>query len=499
MRNTVVERMACLDIKAFPLQMLLRAHREWDDLPVVVVDHDTPQGVIQWANEQAYAFRILPGMRYAAGLAIARDLRGGVVHDSEIDAAMELVTRRLWRFSPRVEPSEKEPGVLWLDAAGLRHLYPCLKTWADQIRAELLDVELRSSVAVGFTRFGSYAAAKAETATVVFQSIEQERTHIHDVPMDRLSLQASFRDTLYKLGIRTLGAFVELPPSGIRKRFGAEVEALHQLAQGEGWAPLEPVPIFEPIENVIEIDYPESDLDRLLDSIAELLRPLLAELSERHEQLKTIHLSLTLDDGVKLQEELSPAAPTLDAQQILSLLRLRIETRTLSAGVVELRLHAIGLQQSHQQKELFQQAPRQNIEAAEKAFARIRAALGHDAVVVAQLHDGHLPEAQYTWEPPESLPLPQPNSVASRPLVRRLYTPPVELPPCDRQEPDGWLIAGVSEGPVEEVIGPQMITGGWWAREVSRAYHYVRTRKGRWLWIFYDRNRRRWYLHGELQ
>jgi hypothetical protein len=36
-------------------------------------------------------------------------------------------------------------------------------------------------------------------------------------------------------------------------------------------------------------------------------------------------------------------------------------------------------------------------------------------------------------------------------------------------------------------------------REVSRAYHYVRTRKGRWLWIYNDHKRRAWFLHGEVQ
>jgi protein ImuB len=85
------------------------------------------------------------------------------------------------------------------------------------------------------------------------------------------------------------------------------------------------------------------------------------------------------------------------------------------------------------------------------------------------------------------------------PLVRRIYRPAMPLPPRDRHEPDGWLIAGVSEGPVEEVIGPQLITGGWWRAEVARAYYYVRTRNGRWFWIYHDLKRRRWFLQGEVQ
>ena len=181
---------------------------------------------------------------------------------------------------------KRNPAFFWLDAAGLHDLYPCLETWADQIRADLLDVGLRSAVAVGFTRFGSYAAAKAARATITFQSREQERAHIHDVPMDRLNLEPRFRDTLFKLGVRELGAFIQLPPSGIRKRFGVEAEALHQLARGNGWSPLNPLPIFEPVESAIEFDWAERDVGRLLGALAGLLHHLFAELSERHEALE---------------------------------------------------------------------------------------------------------------------------------------------------------------------------------------------------------------------
>ena len=50
-RRIVVRRTACVDLAAFPLQLLLREHTDWRGLPTVVVDHDTPQGVILWAND----------------------------------------------------------------------------------------------------------------------------------------------------------------------------------------------------------------------------------------------------------------------------------------------------------------------------------------------------------------------------------------------------------------------------------------------------------------
>ena len=66
-----MDRMACIDLPAFPLQLLLRRHPEWREHPAAVVDADKPQGVILWVNEHARSMRIRPGMRYAAGLSLA--------------------------------------------------------------------------------------------------------------------------------------------------------------------------------------------------------------------------------------------------------------------------------------------------------------------------------------------------------------------------------------------------------------------------------------------
>lgn len=494
-----MERTACVDIRALPLQLLLRAHPEWRDKPVVVVDRDKPQGVILWANERALGTRILPGLRYAAGLSLSRELCGGTVEESEIAAAVEEVVQRLWRFSPRIEPSPREAGIFWLDASGLRFLFPSLGEWASSIRGDLREAGFRAVVAVGFSRFGSYAAARASRENLLFGSVEEERARVRQVPIARLGLNPTLTDTLLKLGIKTLGGFIDLPPAGIVRRFGAEAGELHRLARGEGWEALNAADLREPIEAGMGLDYPENDTERLLAVLAVLLQPLLAELARRHEQLALLRFTLVLDNQEERREEVSPAAPTLEANAILALCRLRLETLSLDSGVVEVKALAAGLGRNEQQDTLFPEISARNLEAAERALAKIRAEFGNDAVVCARLHEGYLPEARYGWEPLQRLAHPRPAAALTAPLIRRIYTPPIALPPRDHREPDGWLVAGVADGPVEEVIGPHYINGGWWMREIARAYYYVRTRSGRWLWIYHDQKRRRWFLQGEVQ
>ncbi|GMW02126.1 MAG: DNA polymerase [Candidatus Hydrogenedentota bacterium] len=465
----------------------------------MVVDRDKPSGVVLYANGVALSRRIFPGVRYAAGLALAGDLRGGVVSSGAVAEAVAGLTERLWRFSPRIEPHGLEPGVFWLDVSGMGILYPSLAGWAEAVCGDLKDAGYHAVAAVGFSRFGTYAAARSGRRNVVFESAAAEQAHVRRVPMGRLGVNPTLRDTLAKLGITTLGGFIDLPPGGVMARFGAEAAALHRFARGDGWAPLNPAALREAVVRRVDLEYAERSVERLVFRMAGVLQGLLGELAARHEVASAVEVRLWLDDGTVVEEGVSPAAPTGDGGALLGLVKLRLDGVALSAGVVGFGLGLAGVAASEDQLTLFADAPRENAAAAERAFARIRAEFGNDAVVWARLGEGHLPEARYGWEVLGHLPAPTGRKADLMPLVRRVYAPARELPGRARNEPDGWLVGTLADGPVEEVIGPMVVSGGWWVREVSRAYYYVRTRSGRWLWIYFDEKRRRWFLQGEIQ
>jgi protein ImuB len=61
------------------------------------------------------------------------------------------------------------------------------------------------------------------------------------------------------------------------------------------------------------------------------------------------------------------------------------------------------------------------------------------------------------------------------------------------------MLHGLEQGPVVRVDGPYVVAGGWWNRPVHREYHFAETRKGDLLWVYYDRMRRRWFLHGRVE
>ena len=452
-----MDRMACVELPAFPLQLLLKRHPGWADRPLAVVDRDQPQGVVLWANEPARAAGVRAGMRYAAGLSLARTLHAGEVPPGEIEQGVTDALARLRRFSPGVEPCRDEPGVFWLDASGLSHLYASLRRWADEITAALRTGGLQATAVVGFTRFGTYAIAKTVTAgerVAVVRDAARERVLAGQTPLERLGIDPALRDSLRKLGVRTVRAFLQLPPAGLRRRFGPEAQRLHRLAAGDLQVPLQPLRVTDPLAAQHYFDAAETDVQRLLFCVKRLLDRLLSAVAERHEQLAELTLHLRLDRNAPHAERIRPAAPTSDVGQLLNLVRLRLETLALRAGVTELRVAGRAVRTTAAQQGLFVERPRRDLAAANRALARLRAEFGDDAVLRARLTAGHLPEAQFAWEPLAALARSAPREIACRPLVRRIHARPLPLPPRPRHEPDGWLVRGGVSGHVRDLAGP---------------------------------------------
>lgn len=497
-------RLACVDLPAFPLQLLLEKHADWRDWPAAVVAEDKPQAPILWTNRKARHCGIRPGQRYAAALALTADLRAGVVSPSEIQKWISRLTEKLRRYSPSIEPAGEQwnsPGLFWLDAAGLSHLYPRLRIWAETIRDDLARASFQCSIAVGFSRFGSYACARSQRGVVVFEERCAEERHALQVSLAHLDIPPQAQEHFIKLRILTVDDLLRLPAKGLLKRFGPETHALHRLASGELYAPLIPQPQQQPLERTLELPWRETDSERLSFFIKQVLDGLLQDLHDKHLALTRLILVLELDDHSILEEELRPDSPTLNGPQLLGLVRLRLESLRLHAGVTEVLLKADAIRAVQEQLLLVTEKPRRDHATRNRAFARLRAEFGDGVVVSAQLTDGHLPTARFQWRPLETLSgeanAPAPDT--PRCLVRRIYETPLALPPRPRHEPDGWLLRGLEYGPIRNSLGPYILSGGWWKRTVHREYYFVKMQQGDVLWVYYDCHRRRWFLQGRVE
>lgn len=507
-----MDRLACVDVTAFPLQLLLKAQPAWVHLPSAVVEDDRRQALVQFVNARAYKLGVRPGQRYATALALAKDLQAGTMPPSQIDRHVRVLADRLRRYSPHVEPSNDRPGVFWLDAQGLNRLYPSLHDWAQAVRLDMQREGLRATVAVGFTRFGVYALAHCHQGITVCEEAGEERVAVHRVPLSLVGLEPDAQARLAALGIETVGAFLRLPGDAVRQRFGDAAHAVYQLAAGHRWAPLVPVAAEEPQERLVHFDAPEINTERLIFIVKRLLDSLLAALVSQSHAVVELALWMKLDDRDTRTERVRPAAPTLDATQLLALIRLRLDALRLSSGIVTLRVTAATCPASSEQRRLFPHHGRRDPALADQAFARLRAEFGERSVVHARIGNAHLPAAQFEWETLDHVPLrASPRVVTTRPLVRRIYTNPREILSREiRLKPDsiaagaGGAAATTTEGATPDMasglsrtaVGPYIVSGGWWGGGVRRDYYFAPAGSGNLWWVYYDHRRQRFFLQG---
>ena len=491
---------ACVDLPAFPLQLVWRHEPTWRVHPTVVIDEDRPQGTILWACEKARAHGVLVGQRYAHALSRCPDLRARVVPPEQIAAAIDELRTQLHVLSPRVEPGE--PGTFWLDGDGLERIFAA---WGESIAKRIAASGFTGAVVVGVSRFATYAIARAtRRGLVILRGDAEERTAARAVPLARLDIDPKLRDALARLGVTTVGEMVRLPAGGILERFGREAHRLYQLAAGERWDPLVPVAPPEAPDERILLDDDEDDVERLVFVLKAPLDRLLARLAAKGRALTALHVELALKHAVGRIETradcIVPATATLDGRVLLRLVHLRLTGAPPVAPVNAARLWADDLVATREQLALFASRPRRDLRAADEAIARLRAELGDDAIVRAVLRDGHLPEASFGWERLEHVIPATPHASPLRMLVRRMLVRPVVLPPQARQvRDDGWLLSGLEHGSVVRIVGPYVVSGAWWTHEIQREYHFAELRRGDCLWVYFDRPRQRWVHQGAIE
>lgn len=521
-------RLACISLPKIDLQIVALRHLDWKELPAVVVTEEKPLGRVTAANKRAYAAGVQPGMRYASALSICPELRAGVVVAEERDALRDSLVELLREFTPSIEPARDDHALFWVNASGLERIYGSPEQWAQRIRQTIESRHLVCSIAVGFTRFGTYAAAKVKRQITLFSSQEEEEQAALRAPLGVLAFDHEVLLRLHHLAIHTVRDFVRFSPGALRRRFGAEVEAIQRFARGEAQLPIQAVDDRRLLRREMRLLYPQSDLDALLHHELSLLRELVSQAWSEQQLVSEIVLEFCPEEwpGSReacVREEVRTARPTVDQRKLERLVRLRLEHLTLPGSIVRLAVEITVLPTERAQDDLFAAPLRRDPGKALSALSEVAAELGNDAVRVAHMEDAHLPESQYRWQRIERLVPPRPATHSAPPdpedsapasqLVRRILHAPLPL----SRIPD--------EFSYPRMVGPYELSGGWWTTErqsgaqpadsagrnlhegngtsesgaqsadsvgieyrpaYRREYYYLQDRAGRMLWVYYD-------------
>jgi protein ImuB len=221
-------------------------------------------------------------------------------------------------------------------------------------------------------------------------------------------------------------------------------------------------------------------------------------LRRRHCALTGLILLLTLEDAPPRVEAVHPAVPTLNSDQILELLHLRLEHLYLDAGLTELTIRTETVSLTDEQLLLFNAAMPRDLTAANDALARVRAEFGEAAIVRACLANSCFPHMAYTWEPSSEVKAAT-HATAEPRLIRRIFSQPATA--SRRQAPAvRTAFTGLLHGAVEKMHGPFTLSGRWWTDDpVHRDYYDISLGSGAVYWVYYDHLIKQWFVAGRLE
>jgi protein ImuB len=442
-----------------------------------------------------------------AGLAI-------VDADDAADArSFDVVVRAVEQLVPQIVL--ERPGCLWFATRGPSRYFGGDESLVERVLAMVGDVgvaDARAGIADG--DLAARLAARAGCTLVVPRGGSAAFLAPWSVGVLAPCVEggSELADLLTRLGLRTLGAFAELPERSVFARFGPSGVDAHRLARGESVHDAVATTSPPELTETNEFDPPATRVDEAAFAAKALADRLFAALDARGLSCSRVTVEAETEHGERLARRwrhdgaLTPAA-------LVTRVRWQLETwlaatapggeenglggvvvDEVTGGLTVLRLVPDAVVPATGRQLAFWGGDPAAADRAARSFARVQGMLGPECVVTAVPTGGRTPAEQVGWVPwgeehegvggaapwPGSVPGPMPARVFDPPLPARLVdaagdavtvsgrgeasAPPARLW-CDAL-PDGG-------GPVVEWAGPWPHDLRWWGSHRRRALWQV--------------------------
>ncbi|MGA8529671.1 MAG: DNA polymerase Y family protein [Acidobacteriaceae bacterium] len=463
--NRPAELYACVYVREFPAQAMVRLRPELRERAVAVLEGEAPRQWVCSKNARAHALGVEAGMTRAEmevfpTVALLPRAR------AEEASARAALLQAAGRFSPRVEDRSDEGcfcGVL--DIAGTEKLFGPPETLAKRLLQSMGALGLRAAVVVSRNLQAAVCLARSLPVRVAIIPAGHEAAMLAPLPLTVLPLMPEQAETLARWGIATLGGLAELPEKELIARLGQEGRRLRQMARGEASHLLIPADPVLALEEQMELDAPVELLDSLLFVLGVLLDHLIARVASNLLALASVTVELGLDGGSVHTRTVRPALPGNDRRLWLRLLHLDLQGHPPPAAILAIKLSAEPGSTSKVQMGLFTpELPEPD--RLDVTLARLRGVVGDGRVGRAVLEDTHQAEA-FRIEPfaiPEktaAIPAPQAQARSAR---RKLRPPEPVTVTLRERKPDSFFFRGKRYG-VERAWGPWFFSGNWWGVE----------------------------------
>jgi len=458
-------------------------------------------------DEAAARLGLFVGQKAADAAALVPGLATDEADVAGDAAALEALCDWAVRFSPAVAVCA--PNALFLDIAGVSHLWGDEATLMDDLLARLTQGGVPARAAVADTPGAAWALAHfGEDRTVAPPNDQADL--LAPLPVAALRLQEADAAQIARLGLTRIGRLIAQPRAALARRFGRGLTLRLDQALGGSAESLRyrrpPTPWFHRLAFAEPISTPD-DLVRAARDIAEAL---CVRLEAQGMAARRFTFGYHRLDGVAAFRTVGLSRPGRQALPLAKLVAPKLEDIDPGFGIETITLAAEGVQALVCAQDGLEDAGRLAPEVSLAALVdRLTNRLGEDRVWRAEPYASHVPEravarvpalegqtSSETWDP-------------DRPRPLRLFARPEPIE----------AIAEIPDNPprqfhwrgrphrVMRAEGPERIGEEWWRRPIEevgparvRDYYRVEDETGARYWLFrtglYGAGETRWYLHG---
>jgi protein ImuB len=462
------------------------------DAPVVLTVEGTHGLIIHAVTKAAAECGARPGVR----LTDARALEPGLIAipaDPEGDAALvQRLTRWAGRWSPLVEV---DGDGLRLDVSGVAHLFG-----GEQ---ELVADMHRCFGKIGFTtRVAIAPTAAAAWAFSHFGGDDLAPLHVSALRLDPDTVR-----TLERLGLKTIGALMDMPRLALARRFreGENIVDALDRAFGRKPEPLTAAPTDPPPRAALRLEEPATHPEAASQALERLIPKLVDQLQQRHVGARWLSLTGYRVDGSVAVASVATAIPSREPKHLQRLLADKAAALNPEFGFDAFALTVDWAESLSAAQESLVEEPSGERELA-KLVDRLTVKLGPRRVRRPELDESHLPERASGWvsalakaDPIEPPPAVRPQRLLDRPeAIDVIYATPEGMP--------RRFIWRRAVHDIARVEGPERIAPEWWRQPSSarlRDYYRVEDADGRRYWIYREGligdgrgGAPNWFIHG---
>jgi protein ImuB len=449
-----------------------------------------------------------------------------------IDDEVRRATAAFLGASPQVTPVAGAPGMWWIGASGLetlgderslaKTLFAMARRWHPEARVAIADscVAARAATweperpqATGRrpqkappsheSRVTSHRLEPSHESRITIVPPGTDTAYLATAPIGLIPMEAPMAEALAALGVRTAGALAALPSDDIEQRWGRAGLLSWRLARGED----------RRRPGLATTEYPRTVSADLVPSV-ELMEPVLFLVRAALDRLvnglvadgraaASLAITLTLDDARgastsaaahTITREVRLAHPMARLVPLFERCRALLDRWALPAPVCGVAVAVVATAPLTGEQGDVLDPSWHDPAAADAAFARLRAELGADAIVVPVRADEHRPERAGTWVALGGADRPQ--AIGHRPQLKKAAPPSHDLfhdsrstihdspvPSCTRllENPEPVDVECADGQPrvlwwrgrrmrIEHPAGPERLAGDWWKAHYTRDY-----------------------------